>query len=117
MFFYLGCLLCPQWERKLLALQRIDVPGQGDVGQTVWTNKGSGRKTHVPPEFWWCSGQVDTEDCCVALGGCLAVGSHEPQPTRVCRRGSLRSLGLMEARDNRFTVSSIPDTAGHQGRA
>jgi hypothetical protein len=30
---------------------------------------------------------------------------------------SLRSLGLTEARDNRFSVSGIPDTAGHHGRA
>jgi hypothetical protein len=32
-------------------------------------------------------------------------------------RGSPRSLGLTEARDNRFLVSGIPDTAGHLGRA
>ena len=34
-------------------------------------------------------------------------------------RGSPRSLGLTEARDNRFSVSvsSIPDTAGHRRRA
>ena len=32
-------------------------------------------------------------------------------------RGSPRSLGLTEARDNRFSVSGIPDTAGHHGRA
>ena len=32
-------------------------------------------------------------------------------------RGSLRSLGLTEARDNRFSVSGIPDTAGHHRRA
>ena len=32
-------------------------------------------------------------------------------------RGSPRSLGLMEARDNRFSVSDIPDAAGHRGRA
>ena len=28
-----------------------------------------------------------------------------------------RSLGLMEARDSRFLVLGIPDTAGHCGRA
>jgi hypothetical protein len=28
-------------------------------------------------------------------------------------RGGPRSLGLMEARDNRFSVSGIPDTARH----
>ena len=34
-------------------------------------------------------------------------------------RGGPRSLGLTEARDNRFSVSvsSIPDTAGHRRRA
>lgn len=30
---------------------------------------------------------------------------------------SPRSLGLMEAKDNRFLVLGIPDTAGHLGRA
>jgi hypothetical protein len=33
------------------------------------------------------------------------------------RRGSLRSLGLTEARYNTFSVSGIPDTSRHQGRA
>jgi hypothetical protein len=32
-------------------------------------------------------------------------------------RGRSRSLGLMEARDNRFSVSGIPDTTGHRRRA
>jgi hypothetical protein len=32
-------------------------------------------------------------------------------------RGRPRSLGFTEARDNRFSVSGIPDTAGHCGRA
>ena len=31
-------------------------------------------------------------------------------------RGSPRSLGLNEARDNRFSVSGVPDTTGHLGR-
>jgi hypothetical protein len=31
-------------------------------------------------------------------------------------RGSTRSLVLTEARDNRFSVSGIQDTAGHRGR-
>jgi hypothetical protein len=47
-----------------------------------------------------------------ALGGCLAVGSHEEWTS-----GSPRSLGLMEARDNRFSVLGIPDAAGHHRRA
>ena len=33
------------------------------------------------------------------------------------QRDSPRSLGLTKARDNRFSVSSIPDAAGHRGRA
>lgn len=32
-------------------------------------------------------------------------------------RGSPRSLGLMEARDNRLSVLGIPDTTGHHRRA
>jgi hypothetical protein len=32
-------------------------------------------------------------------------------------RGRPRSLGLMEARDNRFLVLGIPDVAGHHSRA
>ena len=32
-------------------------------------------------------------------------------------RGSSRSLGLIETRDNRFSVSGIPDATGHHGRA
>jgi hypothetical protein len=31
-------------------------------------------------------------------------------------RGCSRSLGLTEARDNRFSVLGIPDTTGHLGR-
>jgi hypothetical protein len=52
-----------------------------------------------PPEFW-CSGQADAEDC--HLGGSVHGGWTGSSP---------RSLGHMEARDNRFSVSDIPDTA------
>lgn len=31
-FPYLSCLVWPQWERMLLALQRLDVPGWEDLG-------------------------------------------------------------------------------------
>ena len=31
MLFYLGCLVWPQWERKCLALQRLEVPGWGEI--------------------------------------------------------------------------------------
>ena len=40
--------------------------------------------------------------------------------TPVCRgwaESSLRSLGLTEARDNRFSLSYIPDVTGHHRRA
>jgi hypothetical protein len=30
MFFYLGCFVWPQWERKHLAFQRFEVPGWGN---------------------------------------------------------------------------------------
>jgi hypothetical protein len=50
------------------------------------------------------------------LGGCLAVGSYRPSPWGRTR-GRHRCLGLMEARDNRFSVSGIPDTAGHCKKA
>jgi hypothetical protein len=83
---------------------------------TLWSS-GHG-KTHVPPEFL-CSGRVDTGGLAytfhAALGGCLAVGSYEPS-LRGWTRSSTRSLGLMEASDYRFSVSGIPDTAGHRGR-
>lgn len=29
MFLYLGCLVWPQWKRKCLAWQRLEVPGEG----------------------------------------------------------------------------------------
>ena len=53
----------------------------------------------------------------VAPGGCLAVGSHRTQARGEWKRGNQRSLGLTEARDNRFSVLGIPDTTGHYGRA
>jgi hypothetical protein len=76
-------------------------------------------KTHVPPELR-CSGWVDAGGLLLAfqaaLGKCPAVGSHGTQPSGGWTRSSLRSLGLTEARDNRFSVLGIPDTAGHLGR-
>ena len=80
-------------------------------------------KTHVPPELR-CSGWVDAGGLLLAFytapGGCLAVGSQRT-PARgswgVWTSGIPRSLSLMDARDNRFSVSGIPDTAGHLGRA
>ena len=43
-----------------------------------------------------------------APGGCLAVGSHWTLVQQGVDTGSPRSLGLLEARDNRFSVSGIP---------
>ena len=70
-------------------------------------------------------GSCTQEDCCTLLphafytapGRCLAVGSHGHQPTGGWTRGSLRTMGLGEARDNRFSISGIPDAAGHRRRA
>jgi hypothetical protein len=53
----------------------------------------------------------------MALGGCLVVESHRTQPDRGWTGGSLRSLALTEARDNRLSVSGISDVIGHLGRA
>ena len=41
------------------------------------------------------------------------MGSHWTLVQQGVDTGSPRSLGLMEARDNRFSVSGIPDTARH----
>jgi hypothetical protein len=41
---------------------------------------------------------------------------HGTQHSGDWTRGSLRSLGLTEARDNRFSVLGIPDKAGHHRR-
>ena len=60
---------------------------------------------------------VDLEDCPhtfhEAPGGCLAVDPARGGWTR----GSPWSLGLTEARDNRFSVPGIPDSDGHSRRA
>ena len=89
-------------------------------GQQASENKGSGKKTQVPSEFQ-CSRQTDMGELPHnfhgAPDGCLTVGSHGTQPARGWTRGSPRSLGLTEARDNRFSVSGIPDASGHCGRA
>ena len=47
----------------------------------------------------------------VAPGGHLAIGSLRTAVHRGWRGNSLRSLGLTETRDNRFSVSDIPDIA------
>jgi hypothetical protein len=76
-------------------------------------------KIHSPPEFQ-CFGQADerglTHVFHVAQDGCLNMGSYGLS-LQGWTRGSVRSLGLTEARDNRFSVSGISDTAEYRGRA
>jgi hypothetical protein len=93
-----------------------------NVGQQVWENKGSGRKllscqssSALGRQMWKTATGFPR-----GPSGCLAVESHGPQQWGWCggwNRVILRSLGLTEARGNRFSVSGIPDTAGHRGRA
>jgi hypothetical protein len=44
MFFQLGCLVWPQWERKHLASQRHEVAGWGDVQGDLHLPKWEGEK-------------------------------------------------------------------------
>jgi hypothetical protein len=53
---------------------------------------------------------------CVCVSVCLWEAT-EPHLARGWTMGSQRSLGLTEDRDNMFSVSGIPNTAGHGGRA
>ena len=71
-------------------------PHTGALGR--WTRRAAAHFPHCPR---WVS------------------GCRKPRALahRVWPRGSPRSLGLMEARDNRFSVSGIPDVAGHHRRA
>jgi hypothetical protein len=41
-FFWLDCLVWPQWERKNLDLQRLDVPGVG--GYVGWSSAAQRRR-------------------------------------------------------------------------
>jgi hypothetical protein len=43
MFFELGCLVWPQWERMNLASQRLDVPGWGIPMGTSTISEEKGR--------------------------------------------------------------------------
>ena len=38
----MGCLVWPQWERKHLASQRLEVPGWGDTQGDLLRGKGEG---------------------------------------------------------------------------
>ena len=87
-------------------------PIKGHTELDLHPSVGQWEKTRVPPEFQ-CSGQADT--------GGLPHDFHEAQVSvwlweamdpahRGWTRGSPRSLGLTEARDNRFLVSGIQDT-------
>jgi hypothetical protein len=71
------------------------------------------------PVFWAGGCRGVSHAFHMAPGGCLAVGTHRLQPMSGCgwARGSSRSLGLTEARDNRFSVAGIPDAIGHRRRA
>ena len=58
------------------------------------------------------------EDCCtLSTRPRVSVWlweAMEPQLGRGWTKDSPRSLGLMEARDNRFSVLGIPDAAGYR---
>jgi hypothetical protein len=71
------------------------------------------RPARVP--VLWAGGHRLLHAFHVSPGRCLAVEVRDSSPRWT--RGSPRSLGLMETRDNRFSVSVIPDTAGHHRRA
>ena len=77
-------------------------------GALAWGNKGSGRKPAV--------GGQTREDCCTLstwpVMGVWLWKATDPA-CREWTRGSLRSLGLTEARDIRLSVSGIPDITGH----
>ena len=86
------------------------------VGQWVWRNKGSGRK----PESCQSSGALGRQTQRIAARFprvCVQLWEATDPAHWGWTRGSPRSLDLIEARDNRFSVSGIPDTAGHHGRA
>ena len=59
----------------------------------------------------------------MVTGGCLPERRHGTLPPvgwgwgASKGAGSVKSLGLTESRDNRFSVLAIPDGAGHLGRA
>jgi hypothetical protein len=61
------------------------------------------------------------EDCCtLSTGPQVGVWLWEatgPQLSRGWTMGSPRSLSLAEARDNRFSISGIPEATGHRRRA
>jgi hypothetical protein len=44
MFFYVDCLIWPQWERMCLALQRLDVPGWGIYPGPLTCSEEKGRE-------------------------------------------------------------------------
>ena len=52
MLFYLGCLVWPQWERKCLAVQRLEVPEFGEVNPGV-SHPLIGEQDEVMGEGLW----------------------------------------------------------------
>ena len=78
--------------------------------------KGGGRETVSCQSSHLCSGWADLEDCRQLSThpsvGVLAVESHGS-----ISWGMDRSLGLIEARDNGFSVLYIPHISRHHRRA
>ena len=73
--------------------------------------KGAGENPHPARVLVFWVGRRRRKDCGTLstgpLVGCLAVGCY--------RQGAVLGLWASEVRDNRFSVSGIPDTAGHVG--
>ena len=65
----------------------------------------------------WAGGCGRTAACMWPRVGVWLWEATELQLGAGWTRGNPRSLGLMEARDNRFSVSDIPNTSGHLRRA
>jgi hypothetical protein len=52
-FFYLGCLVWPQWERKHLAKQRLEVPVYRIPRKAPTCSKDRGRERGEGLCAWW----------------------------------------------------------------
>jgi hypothetical protein len=88
------------------------------AGQWALGEQRGLERTHIPPEFR-CTGRADA-----GVSGCEKPGNRELQSAGGgCRRSwgwresSPRSLGFTEARDERFSVLSIPGAAVCHNRA
>jgi hypothetical protein len=93
------------------------------VGQQAWGNKVGGRE----PRSRQSSSTLGMQTQETALHAhftqpwvgiwLLEAKEHRTLAHGGWKESSLRSLGLMEARDDRFSVSDIPDVAVCHGRA